>query len=166
VRRLVDIDDHWTLLNLTIDDVVTLPGKIRDCFHIDTSTTTAALQGYSVQNVGLVDFYARYLSGIASPVLIAPATRHYSWPKAATLLGLGQNGLRGIHVDLQARMDLVLLKAELEACLAAKRPILAVVAVIGSTEESAVDPLRAILDMRSEYRGRGLDFVVHADAAW
>ncbi len=119
-----------------------------------------------MQNVGLVDFYARYLSGIASPVLITPATRHYSWPKAATLLGLGQNGLKGIHVDLQARMDLDLLKAELEACLASKRPVLAVVAVIGSTEESAVDPLRAILDMRAEFRARGLDFAVHADAAW
>jgi glutamate/tyrosine decarboxylase-like PLP-dependent enzyme len=167
-RRLVDIDDAWTLINLKIDDVVTLPQKIRDCFHIDTSITTAALQCYSVQNVGLVDFYAHYLSpsGIASPVLIAPATRHYSWPKAATLLGLGQNGLKGIHVDLQARMDLGLLRAELEACLAAKRPVLAVVAVIGSTEESAVDPLRGILDIRTEFRARGLDFAVHADAAW
>ncbi len=165
-RQLVDIDDPWILLNLTIDDVVSLPRKIQDCFHIDTSITTAALQGYSVQNVGLVDFYARYLSGIASPTLITPATRHYSWPKAATLLGLGQNGLRGILVDLQARMDLSLLKAELEACLAAKRPVLAVVAVIGSTEESAVDPLRAIQDMRAEFRMRGLDFAIHADAAW
>ena len=63
-------------------------------------------------------------------------------------------------------MDLSLLKSELEACLAAKRPVLAVVAVIGSTEESAVDPLRDMLDLRTQFRARGLDFAIHADAAW
>jgi hypothetical protein len=37
---------------------------------------------------------------------------------------------------------------------------------MGSTEEGAVDPLREILDLREEYRKRGLEFTVHADAAW
>ena len=63
-------------------------------------------------------------------------------------------------------MDLSLLKSELEACLAAKRPVLAVVAVIGSTEERAVAPLRDMLDLRTQFRARGLDFAIHADAAW
>ena len=67
-RRLIDIGDAWTLLNLKIDDIVSLPQTIKDQFNIDPSVVSAALQGYSVQNVGLVDFYARYLSGIPSPV--------------------------------------------------------------------------------------------------
>ena len=41
-----------------------------------------------------------------------------------------------------------------------------VVAVIGSTEESAVDPLKGVLELREEFRERGLEFTVHADAAW
>ena len=40
------------------------------------------------------------------------------------------------------------------------------VAVIGSTEESAVDPLAGLLDLRREFQARGLNFMVHADAAW
>ncbi len=165
-QKLIDIDDAWTLLNLKIDDVVSLPQRIKDTYEIDPSVTVGALHSYSVQNIGMVDFYARLLTGVASPVAMAPATRHYSWPKAAALLGLGQNSLKGIHVDLQARMDVHRLKSALDECLANKQPVIAVVAVIGSTEESAVDPLRAIIDLREDFRARGLDFSIHCDAAW
>ena len=41
-----------------------------------------------------------------------------------------------------------------------------VVAVIGSTEESAIDPIEEVLAVRDEFRARGLAFTVHADAAW
>lgn len=39
-------------------------------------------------------------------------------------------------------------------------------AVIGSTEEGAVDPLRNILALRKRFQAKGLSFVVHGDAAW
>lgn len=163
---LVNINDNWKLLNLKIDDVVSLPQTLSAQYGIDPAVTTAALASYAVQNIGLVDFYVRFLPGVPSPVLMAPATRHYSWPKAATLLGLGQNNIRRIFVDMQARMAVDSLRNELEQCLADKRPVLAVVAVIGSTEESAVDPLRDIVSLRDQFRRRGLDFAVHCDAAW
>src|SRR5207245_10530046 len=118
------------------------------------------------QNIGLTDFYIKFLPGAKAPVVFAPATRHYSWPKAMTLLGLGQNSLKSIPVDLQARMDVGELKKKLDECLDEKQPVIAVVAVIGSTEESAVDPLRAIIDLRQAYREKGLDFAIHCDAAW
>ena len=56
--------------------------------------------------------------------------------------------------------------ANLDRCLAEKRPVLEVVAVMGTTEESAVDPLADIADIRDEYRQMGLEFTLHADAAW
>jgi hypothetical protein len=71
-----------------------------------------------------------------------------------------------VRVDLDCRMDMADLRARLEACLAARRPVLQVVAVMGTTEESAIDPLVEILALREEMRGRGLDFVLHLDAAW
>jgi hypothetical protein len=114
----------------------------------------------------MLDFYRHYLDGIQAPVAIVPATRHYSWPKAATLLGLGAKGLVGVHVDLDARLDIAHLRETLEGCAKGRVPVLSVVAVIGSTEESAVDPLRAILDLREELCAKGLHFAVHADAAW
>jgi glutamate/tyrosine decarboxylase-like PLP-dependent enzyme len=63
-------------------------------------------------------------------------------------------------------MDLAELRKLLETCLEEHRPVYTVVAVIGSTEESAVDPLKGVLELREEFRERGLEFTVHADAAW
>lgn len=165
-QRLLDVDDPWPLVNLPIDSVVNLPQVIEDSYKIDAAVTMRALQPYAVQNIGLVDFYGKFLAGTNAPVVMAPATRHYSWPKAMTLLGLGQNKLLTIGVDLQARMAVNELKHRLDQCLANKTPVIAVVAVIGSTEESAVDPLRDIVALRETFRNRGLDFAIHCDAAW
>ena len=51
------------------------------------------------------------------------------------------------------------------ARLLKRTPVIAVIAVIGSTEESAVDPLRDILDFVKS-SAKGLDFAIHCDAAW
>lgn len=39
-------------------------------------------------------------------------------------------------------------------------------AIIGSTEEGAVDRLEKIADMRDQMQKKGLSFLLHADAAW
>jgi len=67
---------------------------------------------------------------------------------------------------LDARMDIVELRAQVDRCLEGKRPVIQVVAVVGSTEESAVDPLHEIVAVRKEYRRCGMDFTIHVDAAW
>ena len=54
----------------------------------------------------------------------------------------------------------------LEQALAAKQAVFAVVAIIGSTEQGACDPLTDILDLRSDFEKQGLSFVVHCDGAW
>ena len=166
-RKLIEVDDPWVLLNLKIDDVVDLPLRIKCEFNLDPAKTTEALGPYSLPNVGLLEFYRDLATaGIKSPVVMAPISRHYSWPKAGTLLGLGKNSIQNIAVDLDVRMDVGALRGQLARCLKRKIPVIAVVAVIGSTEESAVDPLRQILDLRNEFRGKGLDFAIHCDAAW
>jgi hypothetical protein len=101
-----------------------------------------------------------------APVAIVPATCHYSWPKAGTLLGLGQNNILKVRVDAQARMHVPDLREKLRYCLLKRIPVIAVVAVIGSTEESAVDPLKEIIKAREDFRDEGLDFIIHCDAAW
>jgi glutamate/tyrosine decarboxylase-like PLP-dependent enzyme len=63
-------------------------------------------------------------------------------------------------------MDMVALRSALDTCLDTKQPVMQVTAVLGSTEESAVDPLADILAIRDEYRAMGLEFSVHADGAW
>lgn len=72
----------------------------------------------------------------------------------------------GVEIDHGARVDLKDLRAKLQESLDNQRPVYAVVAIIGSTEEGAVDPLRDILSLRREFQAKGLSFLVHGDAAW
>lgn len=164
-HRLLDLD-AWTLLNLPIDQVIKLPTRIAKTAGIDEEVLKAALASYSVQDLGLLEFHRRFLPDTPAPAIITPATAHYSWIKAGSLLGLGRAAVHGIRVDLDARMDAVYLRRMLEDCLKEGRPVVQVVAVIGSTEESAVDPLHEIVKIRNEFRERGLEFSLHADAAW
>ena len=165
MARLVDLDT-WTLLNLDLDTLAALPGLLAG-LGVAPEQLTEALAGYSVENVGLVGFYRSFMTDLAEPpVLLAAATGHYSWPKAATLLGLGQNGLLVQRVDMDARLDLDHVEVTLNTLLRRRTPVLAAIAVIGSTEESAVDPLTGLLDLRDRFRARGLNFAIHADAAW
>jgi len=163
--RLIDLDT-WTLLNLDIDVVAGLPAALA-ALGITPEVLTEALVPYAVQNTGMLGFYRSFMPDVAeAPVFLAPATGHYSWPKAATLLGLGQNALLVQRVDRDARLDLEHVETTLNVLLRRRIPLLTVVAVIGSTEESAVDPLAGLLALRERYRAQGFNFAIHADAAW
>ena len=72
----------------------------------------------------------------------------------------------GVDVDAEARLDIKKLEKCLQAHLDNEQAVYAVVAIIGSTEEGAVDPLLDILKLRARFQAKGLSFVVHADAAW
>jgi glutamate/tyrosine decarboxylase-like PLP-dependent enzyme len=53
-----------------------------------------------------------------------------------------------VNVDDGARIDVEDLKTKLQGCLANKRAVYAVVAIIGSTEHGACDPLDKIISLR------------------
>lgn len=163
--RLLDLTP-WQLMNLPIDVVLGLAPRIATVAGLAPAMIEAALSRHSVQALGLVAFHRRYLGEIDAPVLLAPATAHYSWPKSMSLIGLGRESLRSIRVDLAGRMDMVALREALDACLDGQQPVMQVTAVLGSTEESAVDPLAEIVAIRDEYRAMGMEFSIHADGAW
>jgi glutamate/tyrosine decarboxylase-like PLP-dependent enzyme len=163
--RLVDLDP-WERLNLGVDEILAFSPRLTAEYGIPSDQLDEIITDYSVQSLGMLELGRRYLGDTPDGVVIGPGTMHYSWPKAAALLGLGSAQLVRVPVDLDARMDLTLLRRELDRCLDGKRPVIQVVAVIGSTEESAVDPLHDIVAMREEYRRVGLDFPIHVDAAW
>ncbi len=163
--RLLDLTP-WQMMNLPIDEVLGLAPRVSKVAGLAPAVLDAAMSRHSVQALGLVAFHRRYLGEIEAPVLFAPATAHYSWPKSMGMMGLGRESLRPIPVDRAGRMDVVALRSALDTCLDAKQPVMQVTAVLGSTEESAVDPLADILAIRDEYRAMGMEFSVHADGAW
>ncbi|MRG95250.1 pyridoxal-dependent decarboxylase [Polyangium spumosum] len=159
--------DAWSLLNLKVDDVLALPARLTEEYGISSDTITKAMSGHSLQHLGMQELCRRCGADVpASPVLFVPATKHYSFPKAAAVLGIGSAHVIDVPVDCDARMSLAALEKMLRDCLEERRPVYTVVAVIGSTEESAVDPLKGVLELRNKLQKEGLSFTVHADAAW
>ena len=59
---------------------------------------------YAYTSTGIYNFQQKHK--INSPQLFVPATCHYSWPKAATVLGLGEDNLIHVEVDALARQDM------------------------------------------------------------
>ncbi len=170
---LVD-QNAWTLLNLAVDEVLALPVQIEKVCGVTSAQLTDALDPYLLQSTGFIDQAAAGTEGTAAPVVMGPATKHYSWPKNAAILGIGKNNFIDIPVDAAARMTVrppqngtgACLQSELQRCLADRQPVVMVVVVLGSTEESAVDPLAEVVALREEFRRQGLDFAIHVDGAW
>lgn len=159
--------DTWSVLNLKADDILALPTRLTNEYQISRDAITSSLAQYSLQSLGIQEFSRRFLNQIEkAPVFFVPGTKHYSFPKAAAVLGIGASNMIDVPVDKDARMNIAVLKELLEKCLAEKKTVYTVVAVMGSTEESAIDPIKDVLALREEFRQRGLEFTVHGDAAW
>lgn len=168
--RLVDAD-NWQALNLPTDEILGLPAAIASALGMEEGAgaklTGEAVSPFSLQTLGFQEFCRRFAPDVPAPIVFVPGTRHYSFPKAAALLGLGASHLRDVAVDVDARMDIDDLRSQLIGCAQERRPVLMSVAVMGSTEESSVDPLSSLLALRNELRQlHHLDFVIHADAAF
>jgi len=161
---ILDMSD-WNLLNVEVDDAINMASEVATMADVDTSTFNDLIEKYSVQALGLHGFL-RSNNLDSSGVVIAPASNHYSWPKACTVLGLGDSNLLGVELDENGRQGMESLRKQLTHCLDNEIPVIMTVAVMGTTEEGSIDPLTDMLMMRNEFKRKGLNFCMHADAAW
>lgn len=103
----------------------------------------------------------------SEPCVVLPETHHYCFEKAVDLLGLGRRSLISVPVDADFRMRADALEEAIDGLVKAGRHVIAVVAVVGSTEEGAVDPIDQIAALRTRRRDTGKgSFWLHADAAY
>ncbi|MBE0599145.1 MAG: putative pyridoxal-dependent aspartate 1-decarboxylase [Desulfuromonadales bacterium] len=86
---------------------------------------------------------------------------HYSFGKAADLLGLGRDHLVMVETDADSRVDLRKLREEYRRLREENIRPLALVGIAGTTETGNVDPLEALADLAAEF-----DCHFHVDAAW
>ena len=164
-KKLLSLS-QWELLNLPIDVTLALPGRIREECDISEETLNAVLEPHTLQHLGFPTFYSKFLDKTEPPVTYATATMHYSWPKGAAILGLGKEHVYAIKIDGEARLDVADLRGRLAKCMEQEKPVIMVMIVLGSTGESAVDPLAEVLKLRDKFRKKGLEFYIHVDAAW
>jgi len=99
--------------------------------------------------------------------VLIPASKHYSWPKAAEILGIGRSNVIPVKVDENFRTDINDLKANLIRLSEEKIPVLAVIGIVGSTEGGSVDPIHEMVKLR-EWSEKHLNssFYIHVDAAY
>ncbi|WP_034642340.1 pyridoxal phosphate-dependent decarboxylase family protein [Desulfovibrio inopinatus] len=109
---------------------------------------------------------AKGITQLGPTRVFVPQTRHYCWEKAMDILGMGSDALVHIPVRSDFRMDVNALAAQLEECLHRDIPVLAVVAVVGTTEEGAIDEIHHIAALKKAYEAKGLGFFLHIDAAY
>jgi glutamate/tyrosine decarboxylase-like PLP-dependent enzyme len=165
IKKLLELNT-WECLNLTVDEVLNLTARMVDDYEVP-APAMEVINKYSLQKLGYEKFASEYLGDeIGPPAVFAPVTRHYSWPKAAALLGIGQDNLIPIDVDLDARVKASHLRKLLDQCELEHRPVLLDVVVLGSTEQSSVDPLASMIEIRKEYHRRNIAYPIHVDAAW
>mgnify|MGYP000600713403 CR=1 FL=1 len=99
--------------------------------------------------------------------VLIPRSKHYSWMKAVDILGLGSDSIIPIDVDANFRTDVEDLKKKVGQLIQQQTPILAVVTVVGTTEEGAVDPVHEITTYRRQCEEQhGVSFYLHCDAAY
>jgi tyrosine decarboxylase len=144
--------DEWQLCNLSTRTILDLAdqAKAAGCFD--------EVRRRSVRGAGM--------QGTTLGKVLVPQSKHYSWTKAVDVFGIGQDNLVFVPVRDNYRMDITALKTIIEDLVAERIPILAVVAVVGTTEEGAVDEIHEIVRLRDRYEDRGVCFYLHIDAAY
>lgn len=135
--------------------------------HIDF----AELEQFSFLRRGPYAFAGLYqeITGrmYSPPVVLVPESRHFSWPKAVTMLGLGREALREITLDEKGRMSLSHLEKTIATLHREGRPVLMVVSVAGGTSSGSVDPVGQVQDLLDRHRdGTGEEIWHHVDAAY
>jgi glutamate/tyrosine decarboxylase-like PLP-dependent enzyme len=162
--------DLWQLLNLApeaaLDAAVALQGWVGDAWQ-----ALDVMRRHSLAALGYQEFGARLRTGFGdsfpSGVVLVPSTAHYSWEKICRALGIGSAQLVHVPVDGRFRMDPEAFEEKVRRLAERRTPIIAAVSVLGTTEESAVDRLDLVADVRDRVaRELGVSFYLHADAAW
>ncbi len=167
-KRLRDLD-LWQLLNVRPACALDLWDQLWAC--APRSLVEKSLRDRSLATLGYQDYSRRLAAGFGDTlppgVVLVSATGHYSWEKIVRALGIGANQLILLPVDERCHMDTFALWEKIVELSARRVPIMACVAVCGSTEESAIDRVDEILSIRAmAERKLGVTFHVHADACY
>lgn len=140
----------WKLLNMSVEEILDAVAKLSSD-EIDAVKAASSRSGKFINQLGK---------------WIVPQTKHYSWEKALDISGVGLDQMVSIPVRSNYRMDVDKLEEAIRDLAKQQIPILGVVAVVGTTEEGAVDEVDKIVALREELKKEGIYFYLHVDAAY
>ena len=159
----------WELLNMPASATLDLYDALWRAAPRDD--VSRALANHSLAAIGYQEYSRRLALAYGDPlpagVVLVAATAHYSWEKIVRALGIGSNQLVYVPLDQHFRMDPDALWRQVRELAKRRQPVLACVSVCGTTEESAVDRLDLVLEVRDRAeRELGVTFHVHSDACY
>ena len=123
----------------------TVLGAKDDFLGVEKEGLTAALNFY----------------GYKGAAIIGSQLMHFSFDKAADLLGIGDRGLIKVPVDSNNRVKLKSLHQAVVECLEQNLCIIAIVGIAGTTDSGGVDSLSDIAEIAHAAKVH-----FHVDAAW
>jgi aromatic-L-amino-acid/L-tryptophan decarboxylase len=130
-------------------------------FVTDTASTSSLVALGAAREKAYPGTRDEGISGKPPLVVYCSEEAHSSIDKAAWVLGLGSRGVRRIPSDGEYRMRSDLLQQAIADDRAAGRVPMAVVATVGTTSVTAVDPVPRIAEICREQ-----DLWLHVDAAY
>ncbi len=131
--------------------------------YLVSGGTLANIQAvWSARNAILADAADRGLAGVAAqPVVLASENAHYSFLKAANLLGLGRSGLLRVAPRADGRVRAADFDDAIAAAIRSGLRPFCLVGIAGTTVTGQIEPLA---EMAAVARRHGLWF--HVDAAY
>ena len=143
-----------------VRELVGLPDVFRGTIN-DTASSSSLNALAAARDATFPGVRERGLFGAPAGRIYASKETHLSIDKAALVLGFGLDGVRRIQTDGEYRMIPDALGAAIaEDVASGVRPV-AVVATLGTTSGSSVDPVDAIADIAAD-----LGLWLHVDAAY
>jgi len=127
----------------------------------DTASSSTMYALAAAREVAYPEAREHGLFGLPPGRVYASEQAHSSVEKGVLTIGFGREGFSPIRTDADYRMDPAALREAIETDLAAGVRPVAVVATLGTTSSSAIDPVAEIVEIAREF---GL--WLHVDAAY
>jgi aromatic-L-amino-acid/L-tryptophan decarboxylase len=143
--------------------MISLPGDFKGIVHDTASTSTFHALAAARETISERSVREEGLGGPNAPRLrmYASEQAHSSVEKSAMAIGIGRRGFRKIPTDTEFRMDPGALESAIQGDIAEGWRPFCVVATVGTTSTTSIDPVARIADVCARY---GL--WMHVDAAY
>lgn len=99
--------------------------------------------------------------GYRGAVILGSTCMHYSFEKAADILGIGAHHVIHVPTDDHDRLDVHALRRVIAECRSKNLRIMAIVGIAGTTTTGVVDPLAEMAEI-----AHAANTYFHVDAAW
>jgi glutamate decarboxylase len=112
-----------------------------------------------IEKEGVISALSYY--GYNNMAIVGSELMHYSFKKAADILGMGLKNIYTIPVDSDYKMRIDLLIEKLEELKQKKIKVIAIVGIACTTEVGSIDKLDILADIAKKYGA-----LFHVDGAW